>query len=160
MRHTHRFNMAVTAWRSVVFLGKKAVANNPSRLQCNDAPGLLGQVPVVGHEHQGRSHRCVELEDQAYDVVRRFRVKIARGLVREENFRPVHKGARYGNALLLAAGKLGRIVVQPPLEADPFEKISGAVARMVRAANFRGHHDVLQRRQGRKQLKALKNKAD
>src|SRR5512145_506534 len=100
----------------------------------------------MGHKHQRRPHRRVELENQAHNLTRGFRVEVARGLVGEKNFRPVHKGARDGDTLLLAAGKLDRVMVEATLETDLAEQIRGTTARMILAANLGGYHDVLQRR--------------
>jgi hypothetical protein len=51
-------------------------------------------------------------------------------------------------------------MVEATLETDLAEQIRGTTARMILAANLGGYHDVLQRRQGRQQLEALKDKTD
>jgi len=121
MRHIQRLNIAAFDLAVKPVSRGGAIAEDSAAFERNDAPGLLGQVAVMSHEHQRRSHSRVELVDQTHDGARGFSVEIARGLVGEKYFRPVHEGARDGDALLLAAGKLDGIMVKPPFEADPFE---------------------------------------
>ena len=114
----------------------------------------------MGHQHQGGSGRGIDLENQPYDLLGGFRVKVAGWLVGEKNLGTIHEGPGNGDALLLASRKLDGIVMQTIFQTDPFEKLSGAAPRVILAADLGGHHHVLQSRERRQQLKALKDKAD
>ena len=83
-----------------------------------------------------RFTRSIDLEhdDAGRDVERAGR------LVAEQDVRPLGDGAGDGHALLLAAGELGREVVQPVAEADQVERLlrrpSGRAAISVTSATF------------------------
>ena len=85
--------------------------------QAHDAVAALGQVEIVGDEHQGGAAIPLQGEQQVDDGVAGRLVEIAGRLVGDEDRRVGHDGAGDGDALLLAARKLGRVVVQTLAES-------------------------------------------
>ena len=59
-----------------------------------------------------------------------LRIQIAGRLVGQQQFRLVDERAGDGDALLFAAGKLGRLVIQPVLEADAREQFAPRASRV------------------------------
>ena len=71
----------------------------------------------------------IELGKQLHEFVRGFRVEIGRRLVGEHQLGPRYDRARHGDALLLAAGHLGRPPILQSLEADFLENRDRLLAR-------------------------------
>jgi hypothetical protein len=65
----------------------------------------------VSHDDQRRLRCLVEIEQQVDDALAGDRIEIARRLVREQHCRPRHERPCDGDALLLAARQLSRIVL-------------------------------------------------
>ena len=100
--------------------------------ETDDARRVLGDVGLVGHEHDRDALFGVQpLEDPHY-LDAGPRVEIARGLVREEQRRIVHERARDGDALLLTARQLIRMVIEPRAESYGFERRRGATMALLR----------------------------
>ena len=74
--------------------------------------------------------RLVQLLEQLDDLVRGAAVERAGRLVGEEDVRVVDERARNRHALLLAAGKLGRLVLLAMREPDLGEARLGLLARV------------------------------
>ena len=88
-----------------------------------------------------------------------FRIEIARGLVGENQLRPIQQGPRDGGPLLLARAELGRPVPDAVLKPELLQKLFRS--RPVGLSNGpAGHEDVLQNAQVRHQMEHLKHKAD
>ena len=87
-------------------------------------------------------------------------VEVAGGLVGEDQLGLRHEGARHGDALLLAAGELGRIVAEPMVESHRLERRAGAFERVRPSRQFQRHGDVLQRRHGGDEMEGLEHDAD
>ena len=87
-------------------------------------------------------------------------VEIAGRLVGDQDRRVRRQRAGERDALLLAAGELRRIVVEPLGEPDRGELALGARISVAHAGEFERHGDVFQRRHGRDQVKRLKHDAD
>ena len=92
-----------------------------------------------------------------------LRVEVAGRLVGDEDGRVGDDGARDGDALLLAAGELPRVVVHAVVEADDV----AAPSRRARAARFfeslreqQRQLDVLERGEHRDQVVHLEDEAD
>src|SRR5207244_2824347 len=78
----------------------------------------------------------------------------------EEELRIAREGARNGDALLLAAGKLLRIVMPAPFQADALEPLPGYLVGVWIAGELQRKHDVLQCGQRRQELKRLEHETE
>ena len=99
-------------------------------------------------------------EQQIDDLGAGRLVEIAGRLVGDEDRRLGRQRARERHALLLAAGQLRRIVVQPL--ASPTAASSRAARSWASgdAGELERHRDVLQRRHGRDEVEGLEHDAD
>src|SRR5580693_3764405 len=79
--------------------------------QHNSAAGAIGESRIVRYQDQGRAFALVEGKQQLEHVPAILAVEISGGFVSQQDGRTDHEGARQGNALLLAARKLDRIVI-------------------------------------------------
>ncbi len=106
----------------------------------------------------------VEFLKQPHDFNARARIEIAGRFVGEHQFRPVHQRAGDGDALLLAAGKLAGMMVEPVAEADAFQRLDRALAAFAQGnKRMRVEHrqlDVFQRRRAGQQIETLENEAE
>ncbi len=96
------------------------------------------------------------------DFFRRLPVQSARGLVAKDEGRVICHGPGDGDTLLLAAGKLIRIVVHPVLHADHFEELFRPLLPFPRGLSGieEGYLDVRQSTHPGNEIIVLKNKAD
>ena len=85
------------------------------------AAGRRGDLGVVGDEDD-RAARAVELAEELEHLAARGLVEVAGRLVGEDQGRVGDQRAGDGDALLLAAGQLGRLVVDAVAEAEPLER--------------------------------------
>ena len=83
---------------------------------------VLGDVGLVRDEHDGDAALAVQPLEDAHDLDAGARVEVAGRLVGEEQRRLVDERARDGDALLLSARELVRVVVEPLAEADALER--------------------------------------
>ena len=72
------------------------------------------------------------LEEEVDHAVAGAGVEAAGGLVGEEQLRAHDEGARERHALLLAAGEVLGIVVQPLAQADALEHLARQFLRLIR----------------------------
>jgi acyl-CoA thioesterase-1 len=119
-----------------------------------------GEKRVVRDHHERRAPLTVEFLHQLDDRLAGDAVEVASRLVCEQDLRIIHEGARERDPLLLAAGQLRRIVVQPMAQADTLEQASGALSDIALSAQLQRHLNVLVGGQGGHELKRLKDKAD
>ena len=125
-------------------------ASIAARAQAHRAVAAAGEVEIVGDEHQGRAAVALEREEQVDDRLAGGLVEIAGRLVGHQDGRVRHDGAGDRDALLLAAGKLRRIMVQPMRRGRPPQARPSARSKASsRAGEFERQGDVLQRRHGR-----------
>ena len=73
---------------------------------------------IVSDHHDGLTELPVELGENRQNFLGRCGVEIARRLVRQDESGVGDDRAGDGDTLLLAAGKLARIVSQPVAQAD------------------------------------------
>ena len=114
----------------------------------------------MGHEDQGRAPVALEGEEQVDDGLAGSLVEIAGRLVRHQDRRIRHDGAGDRHALLLAARKLRRIMVQAMAEADRLQLGLGPLEGLVLAGELEGQRHVLQGRHGRDEVEGLEHDAD
>ena len=121
-RHSRSRNRSTSSTRRsriALSAADGAIRHDPSAVEFDHAVATIGQPVVVRDQHQRRAVRVVQLEQQVDDARAGHRVEVAGGLVGEQHFRTRRERARDGDALLLAAGQLARIVARPLREADP-----------------------------------------
>ena len=95
--------------------------------------GALGGQRIVGDHQDGLAELGVELAEQGQDVVRALAVEVAGGLVRHDDLRVVHDGARDGHALLLTTRELARVVAHALFETDHAQGRLGALLALLGA---------------------------
>ena len=83
--------------------------------------GRGGDLGVVGDEDD-RPARGVELVEERHDLGAGVAVEVAGRLVGEDERRLGDERPGDGDALLLAAGQLGRLVVEAVAQAEPLER--------------------------------------
>src|SRR5882757_2284088 len=123
-------------------------------------------VRIAGRDRVVSDHddRLVELAprplQEAEDVGAAARVQVAGGLVGEDDRRLAGQCPGDGNALLLAAGQLGRAVPQPVGQAHRFDDGVEPVGVGLGAGEGQRQPDVLQRRQRGHEVERLEDEAD
>ncbi len=125
-----------------------------------------GEIKVVGDQYQRRFLLVVELLDQLHHVLARLPVEVPSRLIGEEDPRLIGEGACERHPLLLATGKLGRVVARAIPQAHPLEerhrgRSNGPSVRQRRAVSkLHRHHHVLERCQRGKQMESLEYEPD
>ena len=114
----------------------------------------------MGHEDQGRPGRAVEREDQVDDRGTGRRIQVSGRFVRKQDLWRWRKRTGQSHALLLPAGQMLGIVLQPARQSDPVQPLARHLARIVRSREFQRQHHVFERGQRRQQLKGLEHEAD
>ena len=124
---------------------------------------VLGDVGLVRDQHDGQPALVVQPLEDPHHLDARARVEVAGRLVGEQQRRVVDQRAGDGDALLLAARQLVRMVIEPLAEADRLERRGGALAALLGAdaapVEQRQLH-VLERDGPRQQVEALEHEAD
>ena len=87
-------------------------------------------------------------------------VEVAGRLVGEDDLRAARQRAGDGDALLLAAGELGRAVLEPVAEADGVDDVVEPLLVGLASGERQRECDVLDRVQGRNQVVRLEDEAD
>src|SRR3546814_8415582 len=88
------------------------LADDPAVLHLDDPPASFGERWIMGDDEQGRAGRVLAREEQVDDGRAGRSVQIAGRFVCEDDRQAGRNPARDGNALLLAPGKLRRIVME------------------------------------------------
>ena len=130
--------------------------------EMDDGAGIGGHVGLVGDHQDGDAEVAVEVGQQVHDLERGLAVEIAGRLVGEQHVGVGDDRAGDGDALLLAAGKLGRRMVPPVPEADLVERRHRRLAplRLVLAAIEQGQLDIFERVGAGEQVEALEDEAE
>ena len=84
-------------------------------------PAASATSAVVG-DQDDRAARRVELVEEGHDLGARMAVEVAGRLVGEDQRGFGDERAGDGDALLLAAGQLGRLVVEPVAQPEALER--------------------------------------
>ena len=88
------------------------------------ALGVFRDIGLVRHHDDGDAFG-IERAEEGHDLFGRLAVEGARRLVGEQELGIIDERARDGDALLLPARKLARIVVHAVFEADLLETVEG-----------------------------------
>ena len=115
---------------------------------------------VMGHQHERRAVRGVQVEQQLDDARAGRRVEVAGRLVGEQDGGLGHESAGDRDALLLAARELARVMAESRLEAHLPEHHARFRAGVPAAGELQRQHDVLERRQRRHEVEGLEHEAD
>src|SRR6478672_4325926 len=124
------------------------------------AHGVDGDGVVGGHDD--RRARAVDAVEQLDDAEAGVGVQVARGLVGEQDRRPVDEGPGDGNTLLLTTGELVRQALLHARESDELERLGHGLADAGAAAaeDLQGVGDVLKDRLVGQQAEVLEDAAD
>src|SRR5436190_12538763 len=141
--------------RGIAAMSDGAIAADETVAECDDARRVLGNVGLVRHEHDADAALDVQLLKDAHHLDAGARIEVAGRLVGEQQRRVVHERARDGDALLLPARELIRMMVDAVAEADRRQRLRRALAprgcgRLAAAIKQRQLH-VLERRRARQQ---------
>ncbi len=115
---------------------------------------------VVRDEHQRGAVLAVEAEHEIGHLDAGGDVEVAGRLVGHEELRLARERARDRDALLLAAGKLARIVRRALREADAVEPRACPRRRVVGAGELERQHHVLERGERGQELERLEHEAE
>ena len=114
----------------------------------------------MGDENQRRAMAFMQRKQQIHNLLAIANVQIAGRLVGEQDLRTWRKRTRYRHTLLLAAGKLGRKMIEPVAEADRVEHFGGALSCVGAVQKFERQRDVLKCGHCRDKVERLKDNAD
>ena len=114
----------------------------------------------MGYQHERGLPAALQVEQQVDHVLPGLAVKVAGGLVGQQDLRAGAQRPRHGHALLLAAGELGREVVGAVREAHLIEQGAGGLEGIQPAGELERKGDVLQGRHGGHQVERLEDDAD
>ena len=116
----------------------------------------------MGGHDRGDSLAVRDAADQPHDLPRGLQVKLAGGLVGEQQPRVVRQGPRYRHPLLLAAGQLIRALPGVPGQAHQVQQRDGAALPGGRVQPGQPHRQahVLRRGQHRQQPERLEDERD
>ncbi len=111
----------------------------------------------MGDDQQSRFSGFLAIEQQGDDLFTRRAIEIAGWFVGEDDRRPRSHRPCNRYPLLLAAGKLGRIMTEPIAKADGGQFLCCNLERLVLAIQFQRHRDIFQRCHRREQVESLQN---
>ena len=130
----------------------------------DDALGMPCHAGIMGHEDDGEAVGAVELLEHPEEFLAGARIKVAGRLVGQEHPRMVDQRPGDRHPLLLAAGKLRRLVVgrsaKPTFSSNSAARCFILLLTEVFLGIGQRHQDVLQRRSARQQVEGLKHKTD
>ena len=123
---------------------------------------LLHHRHLVGNDHGGDAHAPVDVLDQPEDAAGGGGVQGGGGLVAQQHLGIGGQGAGDGDALLLAAGELGRVGVGLVGQAHDVQILQGALPRLPlgHPGDLHGEADVAQAGALHEQVELLEDHAD
>ena len=137
-----------------------AVVHDAAVAEHDDAVGDRRGVRVVRDHHDRLAELVDRLAQQGEHLVGRLGVQVAGRLVGEHHRRAVDQRARHGDALLLAAGQLGRAVREAVAEADGGDQRVVPLLVGLAAGERERQHDVLLGGQHRHEVEGLEDEAE
>ena len=129
----------------------------------DDAIGAGGHFGIVRDDDHRQPLLAVETAKQRDHVLAGAAVEVAGRLVAHEDRRAVDERPGDRHALLLAAGELGGMVVEPVGQADALERLTGTFAPLAGGDPPGIDHrqfDILQRRRPRQEVEVLEYEAE
>src|SRR5262252_2920026 len=144
--------------------GHGAIGNRLSVTECHDSGAVLRDVDLVCDEYDGDSALAIQALENPHDFDAGFRVEVPGRLVGQQDRRVVDQRARDGDALLLSARELVRMMVGAVAQADEFEHLLRTLVPLGRlhrvAAVEERQLDVVERRRPRQQVENLEHEPD
>src|SRR5690348_11499240 len=122
--------------------------------------GVGGTARVVRHHDDRLAEFADRLLQEGQDAVRGVRVEVAGGLVGEDQVGLVDQRPGAGDALLLAAGELGRAVREAVGDAQPADQVAEPLPVDLGPGQVGREGDVLRRGQRGDQVEGLEDEAD
>ena len=164
MRHVHGCTSAArqrARERRRRFIGGIfLLGDDGSAAHLDHAARAGGERGIVRDQHQRGAGFAIQPEEHLDDRAARLRIEIAGGLIGEKDLRPMDESAGQRHALLFAAGKLERVMMEPLGEADLRENIRRLLLAPVLAPKLQRHEHILERGERGDELKVLKDEAD
>ena len=113
----------------------------------------------MGYYYQGQT-LAVQLPEEIKDHQRRGRVKVAGGLIRQEDVRIIDQGPADGHPLHLPTGELSWQVISSLFQSHHLQDPVNLVPASVLVAKKQGQLYILPCCQGRHEMELLKDEAD
>ena len=105
-------------------------------LHFDDAIAFVGQRRIMGNQDQRRAGFSQPVEQQCHHGLAGRLIKIAGWFISENQRRPRGDSPGEADALLLAARKLGRIMIETVAKADRLQFGAGLGFRIGNASKF------------------------
>src|ERR1041385_1252765 len=143
-------------------LRRIAVENNPAVFHLNGTRRSPGHRHVVRDQDERHAPLAMKIAQQIENVDGVFAIEISGRFIRKKDGRRIRETSRDSDALTFAARKLGRKMIESLLEADGLQQVASA-SRAGRTGLIilkHRHHDILDRREGRKEMEGLKDETD
>ena len=112
------------------------------------------------HQDQGRAEAGTAGKDQVDDLGTGRAIEIAGRLISQQQGWIGDDRTGQGDALLLAAGKLGRVMPHACAKPDRAQPLAGQRGAIAAAKQIEGNGDILQRSHRRYQMERLKDDPD
>src|ERR1700722_7048033 len=145
--------------RLAISVGGDAVYDN-AVAHVHDTVEVGDGFRIVRDHHDRLAQIFVQLPQHFQHDVGIFRIEITRRLVGKQDFWFVDDRTSDRDALLLAAGKRGRVVMQAALETQHFRDDIEAVRVEAVSVNELRDRDITLRRQRGKQIKSLEDETN
>ena len=137
------------------------VAGDHTVLDVDDAVGVLGDIGFMRYQHNGVAF-AMQVFHQLHDFVSGLRIKVAGGLVGQNDRRIIDEGAGNSDTLALSAGKFVGLMVHALAQIHGLQRGFGAGNAFIggRAAIDQRKFDVVQCGGTGEQIERLEDKAD
>jgi hypothetical protein len=154
------------------WLGRKDLGENGGMLQyrlhdlavlhMHDPVGLGRQLVVVGDDHEGRPTGFVQFTHHAKKRLARMRIQISSWFISQHEIWFLQEGSCDRYALLLTAGQLTRLVMQPSSQSDLLQQRDGFRFNidLMPSLDQGRHTGILKRRELRQEMMKLEDKSD
>ena len=128
----------------------------------DDPVGYVDHLIVMRRRNNSHALLFVQAAQQCNDLLPGLGVKVSCGFVGQNDAGIVGQGAGDGDALLLAARELGRLMVVSVAEADDIQKLHAACDPVVGGCSGEDSRqgNILQGRHNRNQVEGLEDIAD
>ncbi len=119
-----------------------------------------GQIAVMGDQNQSGADICIEMKQLVNNLLAGLVIQVTGRLIREQDFGLAGEGTGDGDALLLTAGQLGRVMIQACAKAYLLQPVACLNIGILAPLNLQGQAHIVQCIQLGQQVERLENKAD